>query len=58
LVARLLRELVPSHGRIPLAYVLVQGAAPAWVEALHARLAASELERWQRVVTAGRIRAD
>ncbi len=43
LVARLLRELVPSHGRIPLAYVLVQGAAPAWVEALHARLAASGL---------------
>ena len=24
----------------------------------YARLAASELERWQRVVTAGRIRAD
>ena len=43
LVARLLRQLIPGQGRIPLAYVLAPGEAPGWVEVLHARLSAAGL---------------
>ena len=43
MVMRLLRELVPGRGRVPLAYVLTQGDAPAWVEVLRERLVAAGL---------------
>ena len=43
LAMRLLRQLIPSQGRIPLAYVLAHGQAPGWVEALHERLSAAGL---------------
>jgi cyanophycin synthetase len=43
-VVRLLSELIPAQGRIPLCFVLAPDeAAIAWVEVLHARLSATGL---------------
>lgn len=43
LVVRLIQQLVPGQGRIPLVYILARGDAPPWVELLHERLGAAGL---------------